>query len=184
MLVVQGERDSGPGDGGVIIRPEGPGDRSAIRRVHVTAFAGTIEADIVERLHADGLVVVSLVAERAGAILGHVLFSRLPVETDKGIRGALALAPMAVIPEEQRQGTGTALVRAGLARCRDLGEALVVVLGHPEYYPRFGFSAALGARLHASFGGDAFMALELTAGAIRDFSGGTVRYPAAFGLDG
>ncbi len=168
----------------VVVRPEAPDDAVAVRHVNLTAFGGPDEAAIVERLYAaDGLVIASLVAEREGAIVGHILFSRLPVRTTRGDRPAVALAPMAVVPGEQCRGVGTALVSEGLARCRALGERLVVVVGHPKYYPRFGFSAALGAKLRGPFSGDAFMALELTPGAIDDFEDGEVRYPPAFGID-
>jgi putative acetyltransferase len=111
-------------------------------------------------------------------IVGHVLFSRLPIEQVGGVVEGAALAPVAVRPEWQRQGIGSALIRHGLAVCRERGIAAIVVLGHPEYYPRFGFSADLAQNLIAPFSGPAFMALELRPGALS--GGGTVRYAAAF----
>jgi putative acetyltransferase len=114
-------------------------------------------------------------------IVGHILFSHLPVHAaDGSIIRAAALAPMAVLPVHQRTGVGSALVRAGLQACAEGGAQAVIVLGHPEYYPRFGFSAEAARHLHAPFSGPAFMALEITPGVLR--GGGEVRYARAFGL--
>ncbi len=114
-----------------MIRPEEPRDRDAIRDVHVRAFGQPNEADLVDALRPG---TVSLVAE-IGGVVGHILFSPITV----GGAPAIALAPMAVLPEFQRRGIGSALVRRGLAAC---GDRLVIVLGHPEFYPRFGFVPA------------------------------------------
>ena len=134
----------------------------------------------MERRRSDKRVVVSLVAERAGWVVGHILFSHLPIATAGRVIAGAALAPVAVLPPFQGQGIGSALIRAGLRRCAELGSEAVVVLGHPGYYPRFGFSATLAQRLDAPFSGPAFMALELAPDALS--SGGTVRYPAPFGV--
>lgn len=125
----------------------------------------------------------SLVAVQGGRIVGHILFSRLVIEAGERIIEAAALAPMAVHPECQRQGIGSALVRAGLEACRAAGIAAVVVLGHADYYPRFGFSAAAARGLRCPFpeAGDAFMALELKAGAL-NVSDAVVRYAPPFGI--
>jgi putative acetyltransferase len=127
-------------------------------------------------------VLVELVAVAAReVIVGHILFSHLPVHTSDGaIVPAAALAPMAVLPAYQRSGVGSALVRAGLQACADGGAQAVIVLGHPEYYPRFGFSAEAARGLRAPFSGPAFMALELAPGALP--ADGEVRYARAFGL--
>jgi putative acetyltransferase len=137
----------------------------------------------VDRLRSDGLVVVSLVAVQAGSVIGHILFSKLPVETADGAIAAVALAPMAVRPEWQRRGVGSALVREGLIQCRERGKAAAIVLGHPNYYPRFGFSATLAKGLTSPFSGagEAWMALELQPGALAGVAG-IVRYPEAFQL--
>jgi len=111
------------------------------------------------------------------------LFSELPIETGQGLIDAVSLAPLAVNPICQRQGIGSALVRQGLEHCRERGKPIVVVLGHPGYYPRFGFSAELAKKLHGPFSGEAWMALELRDGALDDVEG-TVRYPEAFGVPG
>ena len=113
-------------------------------------------------------------------MVGHILFSHLPIVAASGVIAGAALAPVAVLPPFQRQGIGSALIHAGLRDCAELGSEAVVVLGHPAYYPRFGFSATLAQRLAAPFSGPAFMALELVPLALSD--GGTMRYPAAFGV--
>ncbi len=163
------------------VREERAADSAAIRAVNQQTFDGGAEAHLVDRLRADGDVVVSLVATSAGRVVGHILFSRLPVETEVGRLPAAALAPMAVLPAWQRQGIGSDLVRKGLATCRDQGIDAVAVLGHPGFYPRFGFSAELARRLVAPYRGDAFMAVELVPGALA-FERGEVIYPPAFAV--
>jgi len=109
-----------------------------------------------------------------------ILFSRLPIVTEGGTVDALSLAPMAVLPSHQRQGVGSRLVEAGLETCRENGHKIVVVLGHPDFYPRFGFSADLAQPLESPFGGgEAWMAMELVPGALAGVEG-RVEYPAPF----
>jgi putative acetyltransferase len=148
----------------VRIRGETSSDLAAIRGVHRAAFGQEAEGGLVDALRADGEFVLSLVAEDP-EVVGHILFSRLPLVGDVEIRAA-ALAPMGVLPGRQRQGIGSALVREGLLRLPALGVEAVVVLGHLEYYPRFGFSSALARRIEAPWSGDPLMALEFRAGAI------------------
>jgi putative acetyltransferase len=162
------------------IRPEATDDHAAIREVNRLAFGQEDEARLVDDLRDGGYVRVSLVAEEAGRIVGHILFSDLPIETPRGIVGALALAPMAVLPDRQRRGVGSALVREGLRACTERGQQIVVVVGHPDFYPRFGASARLAERLAAPFSGPAFMAWELVPGALEGVEG-EVRYPPPFG---
>lgn len=163
------------------IRPEQNDDREAIWSVNRAAFETDAEADLVDALRQGGFVEISLVAEVDGEIVGHVLFSRLPIITEAGIVDAVSLAPMAVLPGRQRQGIGSRLVKAGLQACRERGHRIVVVLGHPEYYRRFGFSADLARPLESPFGGgDAWMALELVPGALAGVQG-RVEYPPPFG---
>jgi len=165
------------------IRPERPGDAAAVREVNRLAFGQEDEAALVDSLRNGGHAVVSLVADDGGNIVGHILFSRLIIEAGDRTIEAAALAPMAVLPGRQREGIGSALVRAGLEACRKAGIAAVVVLGHPDYYPRFGFSAAAARGLDCPFpgAGDAFMALELTPGSL-DLRGGAVHYAPPFGV--
>jgi putative acetyltransferase len=128
----------------------------------------------------DGYLRVSLPAEAAGQVVGHILFSDLPIITEAGRVPALALAPLAVLPDGQNQGRADALVRRGLAVCRDQGQRIVVVLGHPHFYLRFGFSTKIAAHLAAPFSGrESFMALELVPGAL-DGVMGQVKYPPPF----
>ena len=149
----------------IIIRPESTADQDAIRHVNRLAFGQDEEARLVDALRDGGYVRVSLVAEQTGQVVGHILFSDLPIITEAGTVAALALAPMAVLPELQRQGIGSALVQKGLEACRQQGHRIVVVLGHAHFYPRFGFSPKLAAHLESPFSGsDSFMAVELVPG--------------------
>jgi putative acetyltransferase len=163
-----------------MIRDVTPRDHAAIRAVIQHAFGQAEEADLVEQLRVDGDVVVELVEEGDGALRGHILYSRLPIEHGRETMQAAALAPVSVLPAFQRAGIGKALTQAGNARCAALGLSAIVVLGHPDYYPRFGFSARAAESLEAPFSGPAFMALELQPGALR--AGGRVRYAKAFGV--
>lgn len=168
----------------VRIRMENPDDyaeRAAIRAVNEAAFAGAEEADLVDRVRSDGHALISLVAESGGGIVGHVLFSRMWIQTSKGLVNAVALAPVAVLPAHQRKGVGSLLIRHGLELLRSLDESSVIVVGHPGYYPRFGFSTDRAAPLNGPFPREAFLALELRAGAL-DGIAGAVMYPPAFGL--
>jgi putative acetyltransferase len=153
------------------IRAERAEDGDAIRAILLAAFGGEAEARLVDRLNASGKVACSLVAEEAGHVLGHVLFSRIEV----GHAGlpALALAPLAVMPAFQRLGIGSALVSAGLQQLRQGGHSRVVVLGDPAYYPRFGFLPASRFGMTCSFPAppEAFMVIALTRDAFRDASG-------------
>jgi putative acetyltransferase len=153
--------------------------RAAVLALHCQAFGGTFEAGLVARLHEEGLVASSLVAVAGSEVVGHILFSDLAVRVDGRDVAAVALAPMAVRPDCQRRGIGTRLVRAGLAAARSKGREAVIVVGHPAYYPRFGFSPALAGKLASPYAGAAFMALELVPGALRGKEG-SVAYPDAF----
>ena len=165
----------------VRIREETSNDRDAIRALNDLAFGGEEEGRLVDRLREEGLVISSLVAVENDEVVGHILFGELPIETDgKAVRGA-SLAPMAVRPDRQRRGIGSALIRKGLEACRERGVDVVIVVGHPAYYPRFGFSAEKAKGLRAPFRGEAFMALELTPDVLAGVRA-KVRYPAAFGL--
>jgi putative acetyltransferase len=163
-----------------MIRDAAPPDYAAIRAVLRHAFAQNDEADLVERLRADGDVLVELVEASDIAIPGHILNSPLAIERDGETVRAAALAPVSVLPAFQRGGIGGELIRTGNARCGALGLEAIVVLGHAAYYPRFGFSAAAAESLEAPFSGPHFMALELRPGALK--AGGRVRYAKAFGV--
>ena len=168
----------------VIVRGENTEDtkeRSLIRSINEAAFGRPDEADLVDSLRTTGVALVSLVAEVDQRIVGHILFSRMSIETTSGSCPAAALAPMAVLPGHQRRGIGARLIRHGLDLLSRRGERIVIVLGHPDYYPRFGFSSEKARHLESPFRPEAFMAMELRSGAL-DGIRGRVGYPAAFGL--
>lgn len=163
-------------------RPETSADVTTIHAINSAAFERPAEADLVDALRADtsawidGLSVVTEATD--GTLVGHVLFTRCHVDGHP----ALALAPCAVLPEFQRTGAGAAAIRAGLESARALGENLVLVLGHADYYPRFGFTPASGFGVRAPFEvpDEAMMALSLDPS--RETPRGTIRYPDAFGV--
>jgi putative acetyltransferase len=163
-----------------LIRPETDADHNAIRHVNRLAFGQDAEARLLDALRDGGYVRASLVAEKDRQVVGHVLFSALPIITEAGTVPALALAPMAVLPDYQRQGIGSALVRRGLDVCKEQGHRIVVVLGHPHFYQRFRFSSKLAAQFESPYTGrESFMALELMPGALNDVTG-RVQYPPPF----
>ena len=164
------------------VRPERPGDVAAIRRVNEEAFGRAAEADLVDALRAHGQVSLSLVAERGGEVVGHLLFSPVRIESNREPRAGLGLGPTAVLPAHQRAGIGSLLIHTGLAECRRAGHGCVVVLGHPEYYPRFGFIPASrhGLAWEHPAPDEAFMILPLRKGAI-PVGDGLVRYALEFG---
>lgn len=166
----------------MIIREEQPGDLAAIRRVILEAFDGPAEADLVEKLRANGKFRLSLVAELDGQVVGHILFTVVAIEDAAPCPRTLGLAPLAVLSEFQRKGIGSALMHSSLERCREMGYDAIVVVGHPEYYPKFGFLPASRYGLHCEYDvpEDVFMALELQSGALQGIRG-LVRYQPEFG---
>ncbi len=165
------------------IRTETDADQAAIREVHRLAFGQGDEGRLVDALRDGGYHRVSIVAVEDGRVVCHILFSALPIVTEGGITQALSLAPVAVIPRRQGRRIGSLLVSEGLRAATEAGHRIVVVLGHPAFYHRFGFSAKLAERLKAPFSGPAFMALELVPGAL-DGVEGEVMYPPAFSAVG
>ncbi|UCH52036.1 MAG: N-acetyltransferase [Chloroflexota bacterium] len=154
---------------------------AAIRHINEHAFDGTVEADIVEKLRDRGGLTLSLVATQDNEVVGHIAFSPVKIESEHSSFEAIALAPMAILPAYQCRGIGSQLVRAGLEECRRLGYKAVVVLGHADYYPRFGFVPASTFNLKCEYQvpDEAFMALELSKGALSNVSG-TVKYQPEF----
>ncbi|MBR2173902.1 GNAT family N-acetyltransferase [Sphingopyxis sp.] len=170
------------------IRAATAADAETVDTIIRAAFAGTDfghqgEAELVRMIDADGDALVSLVAERDGAIVGHILFSRMDVEADGAALSGAGLAPVSVVPDLQGQGIGDALIRAGLDALREQGVAISFVLGHDAYYPRFGYSPDLAARFASPFAGPHFMAMMLDSDAAWPL-GGRADYAPAFGRMG
>jgi len=166
----------------VTIRNEEPADASAIRALNKVAFDGPDEADIVDAIREACSSALSLVAEQEGRVVGHILFSPATVVSVGGDVVGMGLAPMAVESRSQRQGVGSSLVETGLEQLRRIGCPFVIVLGHPEYYPRFGFRPASEFGLICQWAGvpeEAFMAIILDE---RKMSGvvGVARYRDEF----
>lgn len=164
----------------LLVRPFAATDAEDIARVVAAAFGGKDEVDLIDTLRSDRDMIAEFVATANDRIIAHIAFSKLRVRHQDTTRRASALAPLAVEPGHQRAGAGTALTRSTLDSMRRAGEDLVVVLGHPRYYPRFGFSAVLAKLLDAPYSGPSFMALELSPGTL----GGKrwqVTYANAFG---
>lgn len=164
----------------VSIRPETPADVEGTRALLIAAFGGPAEADLVEALRPRPDV-FSLVAVHEGVVVGAITFSPVFGHNAAATLRAVGLAPMAVRPEWQRQGIGSALIQAGIEACRARQIGLVVVLGHADYYPRFGFkpSRPIGLRCKWSRDDDHFMYLELEAEQA-DLAGGFVDYDPEF----
>jgi putative acetyltransferase len=165
----------------VTIRAARPADAAEIHRVHALAFGRQGEADLVAALVGAGCDTVSLVAVADDAVCGHVLLSPVRIASDVAEWAALGLAPLGVLPRCQRRGIGSRLVREVLAAAAALAEAVVVVLGEPAFYGRFGFEPARSHGLGCEYPGadDAFQVIELVPGALRGRSG-LVRYRPEF----
>ena len=166
----------------ISIRPERREDQTAVHRVNELAFGQSGEADLVDALRERVDAFISLVATIDGSVVGHIFFSPVTIESKKTAFAAIGLAPMAVLPTHQNQGVGSLLVREGLKECRRLGHHIVVVLGHPNFYPRFGFEPAgsKGLRCEYDVPDEVFMVTELTPGALAG-RGGLVKYHDEFG---
>jgi putative acetyltransferase len=164
----------------MIIRDETPEDYAAVYRVNALAFGREGEAVLVERLRA-AHAHISLVAVEGERVVGHIFFSPVSVESEGAAFEAVGLAPMAVLPEFQNQGVGSRLVRRGLEECERRGHEVVFVLGHPDYYPRFGFAPARAKGLSCEYPvpDEVFMVAELRPGALGGRTG-LVRYRPEF----
>ena len=165
----------------ITIHREKPEDVTAIHAVNEQAFGRAAEAELVDKLRANGQATLSLVAVQGSEIVGHILFSPVTIASSEEVLAAVGLAPMAVRPEFQKQGIGSQLIERGLEQCRVAGQACVVVLGHPEYYPRFGFVPAsrYGIRCEYDVPDEVFMIIELRDGALEGCAG-IVKYQPEF----
>jgi putative acetyltransferase len=167
----------------ILIRVEQKEDIESIHKINRLAFGQEDEALLVQRIRkSSGFIPeLSLVAEKGAQIVGHILFSRIYIMTPNGDVNVLSLAPMAVLPEFQNAGVGSQLIRTGLDTCREMGYLIIVVIGHPEYYPRFGFVPAKqkGLDIPLPVPDEAFMVCELIPKALRGIVG-KVKFPPEF----
>jgi putative acetyltransferase len=161
------------------LRHETHGDRDAIARVIRDAFDGEDEVSLVDALREAGHLLLSVVAEDDGEIVGHIAYSPMTVDSETDTYTAICLAPVAVAPSHQKQGVGSAMINASLDELRATVDSAVFLLGHPTYYPRFGFRPAREFDVHYQDDRDAFMALELRPGAL-DHVSGTAHFAPEF----
>jgi putative acetyltransferase len=164
----------------MLIREENERDWPAVFSINQAAFPTVAEANLVNTLRAQCSPIISLVAEESETVIGHILFSPVQLSGHPQLF-LMGLAPMAVLPEQQGKGIGSALIKAGLEKCRGLRVGAVVLLGHVAYYPRFGFvpSVRYGIRCEYKAPEDAFMVLELQAGYLSGKTG-VIHYHDAF----
>jgi putative acetyltransferase len=164
----------------MIVRPEESKDHAAVHAVNASAFETPAEANLVDVLREEAHPIVSLVAEDDGKVVGHILFSPVTLSGHKALK-IMGLAPMAVMPAHQGEGFGSALVKAGLEMCKELGFGAVIVLGHRGYYPRFGFTPAVNYGIGCEYDvpADVFMAMELQPGYLRG-TNGIIKFHPAF----
>lgn len=164
----------------MLIRAENENDRDAVHAINASAFPTSAEAGLVNALRDQAQPIISLVAEDAGEVVGHIMFSPVSLDGASELK-IMGLAPMAVLPNHQCKGIGTALVNAGLDQCKNSGTSAVVVLGQADYYPRFGFSPSSKFDIKSEYDvpEEVFMALELLPDAL-SCKTGLVKYHDAF----
>jgi len=162
-----------------VIRSERDDDHAAVHALNVAAFGSPAEANLVDRLRREAHPHISLVAEVEGTVFGHIMFTPVVLSSAPNLR-MMGLAPMAVASTHRRRGIGAALIHSGLGRCTELAYGAVVVLGHPSYYPRFGFKPAMGYGLSCEYDAprEAFMVIELKPSYLSGVSGEVVYHEA------
>jgi len=167
----------------IVVRSEKPEDYDLIYSINKIAFDGEVEAKLVNNLRktTEFIPELSLVAEKERKIVGHILFSVINIKTDSNRLPVLALAPMAVLPDYQKQGIGSLLIKEGLKKCKELGYKVVVLVGHPDYYPRFGFIKASdkGLKLPFDAPNETFMVYEIVPNSLTGIMG-TIEFPPEF----
>jgi putative acetyltransferase len=168
--------------GSILVRHEQADDKTAVARLNDAAFGQPDESRIVDAIRLAGHSTISLVATDGPTIVGHILFTPVDLEAPGPAIPVMALGPMSVLPTVQRRGVGSKLVEEGLGECKQLGYQAVVVVGHPAFYPRFGFrpASSYGIRCDYRVPDDVFMAIELVPGSLNGRSG-RVRYLEEFG---
>jgi len=166
----------------ITVRPESAEDIRAIDVVHISAFGGEAEARLVSALRESSGYnrELSLVAELGGRIVGHVLLTRVPLRRDGAEKQVLALGPMSVVPSQSHRGIGSELINASIKLAADKGYGAIIVLGHPEYYKRFGFTTARDKQVSCNLPApeEALTLVEVVAGSLA--GGGHVEYPEPF----
>lgn len=166
------------------VRAESAADMDATFSVVASAFGRRLEADLVDALRRSASPQLSLVAEAHGAVIGHVFFSPITIESDRPAPPVAQLSPVAVLPDHQRQGVGSALIRAGLSRCRAMGWSAVFLVGNPAYYSRFGFQLAGPSGFSYPGPHDRYLQLlELRTGGLAGVSGRIRLHPAFAEVD-
>ncbi len=161
----------------VELRNEEMQDTEQVRKILCAAFPSELESKLVDMLRANGKAIISLVATHEGQVLGHILFSPVTTSPPSEAKG-IGLAPVAVRPDVQSQGIGSQLIREGLRRCKELGYDYCVVLGNPNYYPRFGFETASQFDIQNEYGVDhEFMLIHFSKHGILQ---GMVKYAPEF----
>ena len=165
----------------MIIRAEKPEDQIEIRQINTEAFETDTEATLIDALRNRSIPLISLVAEKKGKLVGHILFSPVTLEGHNCSISMAGLGPMAVAPAFQGKEIGSMLIKEGLRHCKEAGYAAVRVLGHPDYYPRFGFVPSVNYGIKSEFDvpAEVFMVKELGEGALVDCNG-IVRYHELF----
>jgi putative acetyltransferase len=167
----------------ISIRPEHDSDIPAIRAVNVEAFGRPDEANLVDALRVKNVIILSLVATLDRHVVAHVIFTPITIEDPNSgsMTNGIGLGPVAVLPSYQNKGIGSHLIQEGLTQCRHLGHEICIVLGHPEYYPRFGFSPSeqFGITSSLEVPAEAFMVAELIPGALHGIRG-IARYHSEF----
>ncbi len=165
----------------MIIREEQPEDIENIRHINSSAFETEVEAKLVDTLRQSGIPLISLVAEEKGELIGYIMFSPVSIDENISAPAIAGLAPMAVLPNWQKKGVGSKLVEEGLKHCKHSGYSAVVVLGHADYYPRFGFvpSVRYGIKSEYEVPDNVFMIKELEINVLKGLSG-VIRYHQAF----
>ena len=165
----------------IVIRHEQPEDIAVIHQINEQAFGQPAEANLVDALRRNGNAILSLVADDNGRVIGHILFSPVVIDTGENLFSGIGLAPLAVSPERQNEGIGSLLVEQGLRECREAGHPFVVVLGHPNYYPRFGFvpTSRYNVKSEYDVRDEVFMIQELQQGSLLGVAG-TAKYQPEF----
>jgi putative acetyltransferase len=165
----------------IVIRREQPADIAVVHQIVAQAFGRAAEANLVDALRRNGKAILSLVADDNGRVIGHVLFSPVVIEGGERQVSGIGLAPLAVSPERQNEGVGSLLVEQGLRECREAGHPFVVVLGHPNYYPRFRFVPASRYNVKSEYDvrEEVFMIQELQQGSLLGIAG-TAKYQNEF----